>query len=145
MHCISLPFGDPMANVVVPDACLVECMLRMMASDVHYHLFTNPLGVSKSTVLGDFTECAMTGYAPVNVAAADWVVSGVVAHRGFVATAPITFTASAGGPNNIYGYFVTDVADAVLLWCITWDASRTFTAGVNFDVNPIFGDFSTYP
>lgn len=81
--------------------------LRLRPPGYTLHLYTNNITPTTSSVVGDFTEAAFTGYAAV--ALAGWTASAVAAHVASTTANPITFTAS-GAYQSIYGWYVTDGA-----------------------------------
>ena len=70
-------------------------------------LFTNNITPGPTNVAGDFTECALTGYANITLTPGSW--SGSSSGGQATYTYPtLTFTFSAyGGGVTIYGYYVT--------------------------------------
>jgi hypothetical protein len=134
-----------MAIIVYPNAGLIPMANRVLNPSVHFHLFANNLTITRATVLGDFTEMIATGYAPINVNLADWVLQGIVADHGVSQAAPIAFLTSDVGANPAYGYFVTDASNAVLFWALKFDAAIGFDAATPVVITPFFGDFSTNP
>lgn len=129
---------------IYPDAGLLFLLARFAALGFHYHLFNNNVTVDRSKVLGDFTEETLHSYAPVTVTGADFTSGGVTAHIGSIVAAPISFT-PAGGNWTIYGYYVTDTSDALLLFAGDLDgAPVTVLDGVPLLITPILGDFSKY-
>jgi hypothetical protein len=75
-------------------------------------LFTNNVTPTLSTVPGDLTECAITGYAAITLVSGSWTISGTAPVK---ATYPIqNFNLTASG--TIYGYYVTDSAGTNFYW-----------------------------
>ena len=127
-----------------PDVALVPLMRRIVADDVHVHLYSNDFTPDKDTELADLDTFPLSGgYAVITVAAADFVLSNVSGHRGVLMALPVTFTFSnALGP--AYGYYVTDTTDTDLLTVARFDgAPLDGEDGVT--VWPAFGDSSLYP
>lgn len=78
-------------------------------------LYSNNFTPTNASVLGNFTECNFAGYAAQNIVT--WGAASITAHVGKITAAPNTFTRSTtGAAQNVYGYFVTDAAGAVLEW-----------------------------
>lgn len=130
-----------------PDSSLVPLLERMVASDLHYHLYTNNVTPDRDTELGDLTEMGGgTGYSIITVDAADFTLTGVSAHKGFLIAAPITFVIGVtGSPTDVYGYYVTDTGNAELLAVARFDdAPIDITAGANIPVVPVMGDSSQF-
>ena len=80
-------------NQIHPDVSLVPLLEYILTDDKHYHLFTAPTSEpGLDVVLGDFTEEAGAGYAPVTVTSADWTTTGVTGNQGFAIAPDIAFT-----------------------------------------------------
>ncbi len=89
-------------------------MLRAVVSlGRKVHLYANDVHPSREHDLKAFQEVTGGGYAPVELAADDWVVreDGKLC----VATRPPVKWAFTSGVGNIFGYYVTDAGGA-LLW-----------------------------
>jgi len=130
-----------------PDTSLVAILRRIATGDLHYHLYRNDVTPDRDTELGDLTEMgAGTGYAVITVEEADFTTEGVSAHKGTIIAPPVTFEIGAGsGIDDIYGYFVTDDTDALLIACGRFDdAPIDITAGADIPVTPILGDSSQF-
>jgi hypothetical protein len=85
------------------------------AAAVKMHLYSNNFTPLVTSVLGDFTECTFAGYAAQDIIT--WGAAAVAAHIGKITAAPNVFTRSTtGAAQNVYGYYVTDAANAVLEW-----------------------------
>lgn len=82
-------------------------------------LFTAPVIVSHTNVIGDFTEANFTGYAAIALVAASWNAAAVAAHLASASyTGVLTFTRTAtGAVQNIYGWFLTDAGKTKLYAC----------------------------
>lgn len=79
------------------------------------HLYSNNLTPNTSSTLGSFTECTFPGYAAI--ALASFGAPSVSSHVATMSETTRTFTrSSTGTAENVYGYFVTDDTDTVLLW-----------------------------
>jgi hypothetical protein len=128
-----------------PDVSLIPLMRRVVADDVRVKLYTNDFTPDRDSVLADFTEKDVAnGYAAIDVPAADFVLDGVVAHKGVLMALPITFTPTNDGGVNIYGYFVTSLDDADLLACARFDAPTDWDVPNTVEMWPVFGDESQF-
>jgi hypothetical protein len=83
---------------------------RWEGLDLNMRLYKTDLGpLDEDTVFADFVEADIAGYSPqtpsITVPATD--PSG----NAYVVIGEVTFTASSGTPQNIYGWFVADVND----------------------------------
>lgn len=130
---------------IYPDVGLVEFLERMVADDFHFHLYTNNVTPDRDTELADLTEMAIAGYAIVTVTDADFALSGVAGHVGTVLAAPIDFLNGTGAPVNAYGYYITNVANTILLAVARFDdAPVSKAAGDSWIVVPTLSDLSQY-
>lgn len=81
------------------------------------HLFASNLTPDRTTTLAALlaAEADFDGYAPIAVAS--WVSVTVGGHVGITTPDLLQWTKSAGStPNNVYGGFITDSGNTVLLW-----------------------------
>jgi hypothetical protein len=133
---------------VHPDSCLVPLMQRIVAGDIRVKLYSNDLTPTQATVLGDFTEIAPSGgYAAggIVVAAADFVLSGVVAHKGTLMAPAVSWTPSVADGLDVFGYYYTDTGGTILLGCARFDPGPvTWIVPVPVSVWPVFGDISLF-
>ena len=102
-------------NQIYPDEGLVAALTRIASPSVHYHAYTNDVTPDRDTVLADLTEGAWAGYAIADVPVADFTLQGVVAHIAGIQAIPVAFENTSGGNVTVYGFFVTDETDAILL------------------------------
>lgn len=99
-------------------------------------LYSNNVTPSEISVIGDFTECTFTGYASQSMT--PWSTSylpGILSAEGL--SPPRTFTCTAGGPQNVYGVFVT--VSGALLYAQRLDAliaPFAIAAGLSFTYTP---------
>jgi hypothetical protein len=131
-------------DLLFPDQGLVYQLQQILTPTVHYHLYTAPTTLpTLSWLVATLTEAAFTGYAAISQAWANFILNGVQAHSGFAIASPITFTNSSGSPVNVYGYYVTDSTDTILLAIAQFDnAPIAIPAGQTLTVIPVWGDFS---
>lgn len=130
---------------IFPDEGLVEILMRIVAPDLHYHLFNNNITVDRSTTLANLTEAAWGGYALVDVVAANWTTSAVVGHNGSLIAAPIGFNNTSGSAQDAYGYYVTNAADSILVAAANFDSPPvSIPDGGTQPVTPVMGDFSKF-
>lgn len=90
------------------------------------HLFTNDFTPLPSTLLADFDEANFVGYAEVTIA--DWgtTINTGTARAGSTASATFTAGAIVAPGQTVYGYYVTDSGETVVLF------SERFETAVNF-------------
>lgn len=84
-------------------------------TNLKLHLYSNNVTPTTASVLGDFTECTFAGYAAQSIV--NWTAPSITSHVATIGADPLTFTRSTTGTSqNVYGYYVTDAASAVLYW-----------------------------
>jgi hypothetical protein len=133
---------------IYPNVGLVEQLTRILTSGVHYHLFVNNVIPDRtSTLIGTpLTEAAWFGYVPIAKALGDFSITGVAGGVGFAIGMPFPFVNSSGGNQTAYGYFVTDVTNAILLAVARFDdAPETKVNGDSWIILPRWGDTSVLP
>jgi hypothetical protein len=111
------------------------------AAGLNYHLFVNTYTAQNISILSNFVECTLTGYAPQNVIPADFTIQSVSGHIATIIAAPIVFTATAGTV-YVQGWYATDSTNAVLMACSTFDSPQLLQLGSPAYVVPAFGDYS---
>lgn len=125
--------------LVVPDLgeiFLLDLLLREDVSSADrflLHLYKNDYSPNRVSELIDFEEATFAGYEVVELARDQWSESETVGgyavslygtgYQQWVATT---------GDQDIYGYYVTDQADEVVLW-----AERFGTMVTVSEVNPV--------
>lgn len=104
--------------LLVPDVGEVEFLTRVLIYEgSKLKLFTNDYTPVEGTVIGNLTECAVTGYAQKlltgTVSGGTWVISTLTnittasyAQQEFLPTTAV----------SCYGYSVTNSAGTTLLW-----------------------------
>jgi hypothetical protein len=149
---------------MTPTQLILQAIVDLLAADPttlappananHVHLAMAPFTPSPNVVIGSFTEATFTGYTPKNV--------GVGAQQDFydpvTGLKTIQLLEPAGGwhwqttgttnlPQTIYGYYVTDNTDAVVLGCALLDSPVLLTdAGQSVDVGYLrFNFLNTSP
>lgn len=82
-------------------------------------LFKNDIDPNEDTVVGDFSEADYSGYSPFDLSASGvWSIPAINASGKMQTVFPeLTFAHSGGGTSNdIYGYFVYDLAGGALIY-----------------------------
>ena len=120
----------------IPDEGKVDELELQHSEDMTLRLFVNNITPDRDTVLADFTECTVGGYAAKTLTGGSWDVSDngteVVATY---AAQEFTFT---GSGETAYGWYLEDAAGTVVRRCALFDAPITITADVTITVNPSF-------
>ena len=89
-------------------------------------LFKNDLTPVVGTVIGDFTESDIAGYAAKDLTGASWTVATGTDTEGSFAEQEFTFT----GAGSIYGYYVTNNDGSKVVWAERFsDGVHTFPSG----------------
>jgi len=128
-----------------PDVSLVPLLQRMVENGIKLHLFENDVTPDVDTDLVDFQEPDVNGYAAIAVAAAAFIFTGVDDNRGYVFASPVVFTTVDAGAQQVYGYYMTDDDDTILLACARFDgAPLTFNVSNPREVWPVMGDASRF-
>lgn len=105
------------------------------ATAMHLHIFSNPVTVSLDMQLTDFVECTFTGSGALNAGtgvqpdfydAGDGLLTILIKEPAGGWT--WTCTVDPVAPENVYGCFLTDNADAVLLGAFLLDNPVTILA-----------------
>lgn len=95
-----------------------------IATDVqslNIHLYTQATAVTDEQAIGDFTEATGGGYALIALTrGTTWVVTAGndpsdAIYNGATGVT-FTFTGAIGGSGIVYGYYVTNNANTVLIW-----------------------------
>lgn len=113
-------------------------------ANCRYHLFVSNVVPNHADTLGTYTEASYTGYA--NQVAGGWAASNL--DSTFHATSNgsnLTWANSSGGPVSLYGYYVTDNANAVLLFAERFaGAPVTISVGFALVLTPNVTDTSEF-
>jgi hypothetical protein len=141
---------------IIPDANMsavltaIELALGTAVTGlVHVHLYTNNLTPSKTNVLGDFTELTVAEVPGYAAQSANWF-AGVPFRRqdgnwedpSSLVDPTFAATGAVPAPVSVYGFFLTDSTDAILLGSGLFDSPFTFTAigdGFTLPGNPVLG------
>jgi hypothetical protein len=100
------------------------------AQNVVYHLFCNNVTPSETDTVGTYTEAAGGGYASKTLTGSSWTVTSATPSLASYAQQTWTFTGALTTNPTVYGYFVTRVTAADLLWS---EAFTAFTPANNGD------------
>lgn len=105
--------------LLTPNVGVQEMLKRALnfsaTGDVHLHLFKSNTTPAETDTVATYTEATFTGYSVKTLTGASWTITN--ADPSSASYAQQTFTSSAGSQNeNVYGYYVTNSADTILLW-----------------------------
>jgi hypothetical protein len=130
---------------IYPNAGLVEWLHRMIGDGVNYHLYDNDFTPDQGTILTDLNEASFSGYAPAGKVSSDFQDIGIVNNNGLIMATPAAFSNTSGLDAQVYGYFVTNGANDILLAVGRFDITPTIVfANDNFYLTTLFADFSKY-
>lgn len=118
--------------LLVPDVGEVELLSRMLnknaPDNVVLKLYTNNRTPAEGDDASSYTVSTGTGYADITLTGASWTVA-TAAGTTTAEYAQQTFTYT-GAEANIYGYYVVNNAETVLLWAeIFSDGPYSIPAG----------------
>lgn len=135
---------------IFPDSLVSELILspegdaNLYPAGALVRLYTNNLVPTKNSVLADFTELTaveVPGYAPVAQAWAGVPVRKQDGSWEDQGAAPLQYkaTSSPPAPQIVYGWYMTDAANTVLLASGAFDTPFTFTQnGDGFALEQVF-------
>lgn len=96
----------------------LDAMLRELINNaaptignLRLRLFTNSLTPSNTDAVGAYTECVDSLYAAAVLAGGTWTLSAISNGKATIYPA-VTFTFS--GSNSLYGWYLTDSANAIV-------------------------------
>jgi len=132
--------------LVVPDEGEVALLDMLVNGDTlanaELRLYENNLTPDEDTVYGDFNEATFTGYAAQTPTFGS---ASIVSHKGSISdTATRDFVCStAGTPDVIYGYYVVDAVNNLVLWAERFASPITIAAaGDTISINLVFTEDS---
>jgi hypothetical protein len=130
-------------DTIFPDPSLVWMLRRVVGVGLLYHLYANDRTPGLVDTLASYTEALWSGYAPLPVLAADWIISGVAQHVGDLEALPLAFYNTSPADVVVYGYFVTDDTGTQLVCAARFDqAPVTILRGTFYPVAPLLGSYS---
>lgn len=99
------------------------------SNDWSLGLFVNDYVPTLDTVLGDFVEAAFPGYAREDLLDAEWVDPVEVSDRleSTYGEEPLTWTNGGSIVQNVFGYFIVDNDDGLVLLAEKFDAPRVMS------------------
>jgi hypothetical protein len=133
--------------LVVPNESeirLLEYMLNATPStDQVLHLFRNDVTPSESTTIGDLAEVTAAGYSALTLTPTEWTITTDGDGAAYAQQPTKEFTLSAA--ETIYGYYVTNAANTMLLWLQRAEFAPAAFGGAGgvFSIKPIFKGRST--
>lgn len=138
-------------NMVIPDQgkgyFLLICFGSQgaAAGDLHLRLFKNDYTPADGSALGDFTEADFSGYAEIVIHPGDWddvaIVSNVAEMQTTVAP---SWTATAGTPNTVYGWYLAYTGSGIVVAAQRFDSPRDMTPGAVETLDPFKFKLKTF-
>ena len=104
---------------------------------IRLKLYKTNVTPSASSTVASFTEADFTGYTSggVTLARASWTAPSTVSGKAYSSYADQTWT-NSGSSQTIYGYYVTTLDSATLLWAEKFDTPKVVTTTIT--VTPKF-------
>lgn len=110
--------------LLMPAVGEVEALKRMLnysaTGNVVLHLYSNNYTPVEGSTVASFTECTASGYAAKTLTGSSWSIT-TTSNVTTASYAEQTFTFSAA--QVVYGYYVTDAANAIVLWAELFSGS----------------------
>lgn len=132
--------------VVFPDTALVYLLEKVVSPKLTFNLYINNVSPNTDSTLASFTRANYSSYAPIDVPAAAWSFSTVLAHVGELRALEIFWVNHSPGPVTVYGYYFVDSTGTVLVGAARFDdAPKIVPVGGNVGVIPLLGSFSGLP
>jgi len=98
----------------VGEVVLLQYLTNMVApTNLVMHLYTNDPTVDDNIVVGNITEAAAAGYAPITLVGSAWTTT-TPGGLGTAVYSEVTFSFTTAA--SIYGYYVTSTNASTLLW-----------------------------
>jgi hypothetical protein len=129
-----------MANTVFPNEGkpkLHEYMHGKTAVGANWtlRLFENDYTPVNGSLKSNFTKCTIGGYSDVTITPGSWGNASVAADVSTIAYAQQTFGPFTGS-GTIYGWYIVDSTDTVVLAAAKFDAARSVVADDELKVTP---------
>ena len=96
---------------------MLKRIVGVATGDLELHLYDTTLTIDDATTLAglEAVECDQAGYALKALAAGTWTVTVAGTTEAVYDTEQeFAFTAASG--NSVYGYYITNAGNTVLLW-----------------------------
>lgn len=101
----------------IPNAAELEIITAILTPAHTIRLYSNNKTPADGDTAAAYTEVFGGGYANSPLVFANWnIVAGTPTIATYNASKQWVFTGPTGGPNTIYGYYVTRNSDGKLAW-----------------------------
>jgi hypothetical protein len=101
-----------------------------------YRLFTNNITPAETDTAASYTEAAGAGYAALNLAGANWSVTGSAPSTASYPQQTWTFTGALTTNGTVYGYYVTRAGTGDLVLAETFAPFTPAANGDNLKLTP---------
>lgn len=128
--------------LMVPDvgevALLDNAFKGSAPENLTLKLYTNNYDCVESSIAGNFTECAISGYSAKTLTAGSWNAASSAAGVSTKTYATQTFNFTGSG--NVVGYFVVGAVSGTLYWAERLYATtgQAFANGDALNITPKF-------
>jgi hypothetical protein len=107
------------------------------SSGYRVRLFKNDYTPEEDSVTGDFTEADFTGYAEVAITQSNWPTPVIVDDIAeCTSTVTPTYTATGGGGQLVYGWYMVEADFSTCLFAQRFDTPRNMISGAVETLNP---------
>lgn len=122
-----------------PSAAMILLLDGFLAAEdpvsITVHLYKNDVVPSQASVLGDFVEADFDGYGDKSIVAADYPSPHLMPDGSVVEIFDSNLTWNDTGsltPNTVYGIFITDHTNGILLAGMRFDTPKLMDANLKF-------------
>lgn len=130
-------------DVIFPDVGLPYILRQTVGTKLVYHLFANDHTPGLADTLASYTDPVWSGYAPIDVPLAAWILSSMTGHVGGLQALDIVFTNTSPSDWPVFGYYVTDAGGSFLVAAARFDiAPKMVLSGSFVQVTPQLGTYS---
>jgi len=129
-------------NMLIPDAGklkILDMVFREPAIGEGFfvRLFSDPVAVTDTAFLDDYSFPDFEGSAPIAIARADWAAAVIVGERGtLLCTKEISWTMTSGTPETVYGWVLYGDTTDIIYAGQTFDTPRDFVIGATLTLEP---------
>ena len=104
-------------SLLVPDTAQTYILNLLLNQNLKLKLYSNNVTPVTTDTLASLTEVSGGGYAEITLTFANWTVTiGPPAVGVYNSFQDFDFTGATGGPGTVYGYYITNNAEDLLLW-----------------------------
>jgi hypothetical protein len=115
----------------VPNALEVEVLTDLLTPALTMRLYSNDKTPADGDVAANYTEVTGGNYTSRPLLFASWTITAGSPSIAARAMEQWLFNGPVGGPNTIYGYYVTRDSDGKLMWAERFPSANVPFAPVN--------------